>query len=82
MKLRKNLMKIFLKPKKTRAMAIKMSEICQFTIINILDYFNQLTIVMEIIQIVCNSNTDKTLKKLLKFKEIRATARLIPKSNI
>ena len=48
-----NLIKKFLKPKKTRVIAIATptptSKICQFAINNRLSHFDQLTIVIEII---------------------------------
>ena len=70
MKLIKNLMKKFLRPKKTRATVTvtltPMSEICQFAINDRLGYFDQLTIAMEIVQIVCNNKTDKTDEKIAK----------------
>ena len=70
MKLMNNLMKKFLKPEKTRVMAIviptSMSKICQFAINNRLDYFDQLTLAMEIIQTICDGKIDETNEKIVK----------------
>ena len=69
MKLMNNLIKTFLRPKKTRATAIitliPTSKICQFAINNRLSHFDQLTIAMEIIQIVRKGKTDKTDEKIV-----------------
>ena len=68
-KLMKNLIKKFLKPKKTRATTIAtpilMSEISQFVINDRLGHSDQPIIAMEIIQTVCNSKTDETDKKIV-----------------
>ena len=69
MKLMNNLMKKFVRPKKTKATAtatpIPMFEICQFAINNRLDHSDQLTIAMKIIQIICNSKMDETDEKIV-----------------
>ena len=73
MKLINNLIKKFLRFEKIRTTAIatptSMSEICQFPINNRLDYPNQLTTAIEIIQTVCNSKTDETNEKIVKVQK-------------
>ena len=69
MKLMNNLRKRFLSPKKTRAtMTATLTltfEICLFAINNKSSHSDQFTIMMEIIQIVCDSKIDKTDEKIV-----------------
>ena len=59
-----------MKAKKTRVTATAtltpMSEICQFAINNRLGHSDQLVIVMEIIQTVCNGKINETNEKIVK----------------
>ena len=68
-KLINNLMKNFLRPKKPKAMAITtltpISEICQFVINNRLGHSDQLIMMIEIKQIVCNGKTNEINKKIV-----------------
>ncbi len=45
-----------------------MSEICQFAINNRLSHFDQLTIAIEMIQMLCDSKTDETNKKIVEVR--------------
>ena len=63
-----NLMKKFLRPKKVgqrrQQHQLQTSKICQFAINNRSNHFDQLIIIIEIIQTVCNSKTDETDEKI------------------
>ena len=70
MKLINNLRKKFLRLEKTRATvtltSIPISEICQFGINNRLGYFDQLTIVIKIIQTIYDGKINETNEKIVK----------------